>query len=253
MKKSLFVIAASILLIIFFTLYAVNIHVKTQIPEIVLQKAFNESGAQAVSSEIYFWAKLDSKYSGEEKLKELVSQLSQSIGIIRNTDMPSKLQENDLMFKYEVNGVTSENRLVNICGQTNRVWGKNAESFISIRVVEDSVYREAETTRSEICRMLEKYGINPRVNSCITGYYGGKLGKERLNTVSSSVFKVAQARKVEGISETNLISLSGYSSAIQDFLQVKGKKVNINLAIRYNTYEDRTYIWLATPIITTEY
>jgi len=34
---------------------------------------------------------------------------------------------------------------------------------------------------------------------------------------------------------------------------VNGKKVNMNLAIRYNSYEDRTYIWLATPVITVEY
>ncbi|MDI9475442.1 MAG: YwmB family TATA-box binding protein [Bacillota bacterium] len=32
-----------------------------------------------------------------------------------------------------------------------------------------------------------------------------------------------------------------------------GKDVNIQLAMRYSEYEDKTYLWLATPLIITAY
>jgi len=64
---------------------------------------------------------------------------------------------------------------------------------------------------------------------------------------------LSNAKKVEGITEENLISISAYSPRVKSSILVNEKRVNINLAMRYNSYEDKTYIWLATPVITTEY
>jgi hypothetical protein len=59
--------------------------------------------------------------------------------------------------------------------------------------------------------------------------------------------------EVEGIRDGSLISLSAYSPLLKDSIKVRGKRVNINLAARYSAFEDKTYIWLASPVITTEY
>ena len=102
----------------------------------------------------------------------------------------------------------------------------------------------------EICR---KYGLVPEINYCITGYFEGKLDTKDLNDVCGKAFRAAGAEKVEGIKEDNLISLTAYSPDISNYVRVDGSRVNLNIALRYNSYEKRTYIWLATPLIAIEY
>ena len=76
---------------------------------------------------------------------------------------------------------------------------------------------------------------------------------EGLEEISGRILTETGAKRIEGIKDRNYISVSAYSPYIQEFIQVRGKRVNLNLAARYNSYEDKTYIWLATPVITTEY
>ncbi|OZV13462.1 hypothetical protein CIW83_04260 [Tissierella sp. P1] len=51
----------------------------------------------------------------------------------------------------------------------------------------------------------------------------------------------------------SLVSYTAYTPLIESSIFSGEKKVNLNLAIRYNENEDKTYIWIGTPIITTGY
>lgn len=74
-----------------------------------------------------------------------------------------------------------------------------------------------------------------------------------MNRISRLILDGAKAKKVNGMSEKNLISVSAYSPLIDNNIEIEGRKINMNLALRYNAFEDKTYIWLATPVITIEY
>jgi hypothetical protein len=106
---------------------------------------------------------------------------------------------------------------------------------------------------SKVLAVLERSGIDARVNSCISGNFRGKLNDDELNLVCRKIFESVHASKVEGIRDIGLISVSAYTPDIGRSIVVNGNRINLNLAIRYNSYEDKTYIWLATPVITTEY
>lgn len=81
----------------------------------------------------------------------------------------------------------------------------------------------------------------------------GKLNDNELETVCERIFKSAGADKVEGMRDGGLVSVSAFSPVIDEAVRVNGKRINLNVAVRYNSYEGKTYIWLATPVITTEY
>jgi hypothetical protein len=51
----------------------------------------------------------------------------------------------------------------------------------------------------------------------------------------------------------NLVSLTGNSPSLPGGLDYDGKKVNINVALRSNTQEQATYVYVASPVIYTEY
>ena len=246
-----------ILLIVFalsFIIYYVKIQPELHSPEKMLLKAFNESGARPVNAEIYLWGRVDSKkYQNINKLKKLAVQLSKELGISEGSNFSTEAVKNDLIQEVLVNSVMDGNRIINISIQLSKVIDDNGERFISVTVIEDITHINMEKTRNEVIHALKKFNIDAKVNSCITGNFEGKMDKQQMNNICSNVFKEVGAKKVEGIKDGNLISVSAYSPSISGFTKVEENRINLNIALRYNSYEDKTYIWLGTPVITTEY
>lgn len=221
--------------------------------EAVLAKSFNDSGAKMVNSEIYFWGKLDKKYRNPNKIKVLAEEFTNGLGIIRDEAFSQETVENDFVAKTDIHGISKDKLIMDICVQINKTVDSESEQFISVNVTEASPTARLDEIKKIVINVFTKYGISPRVNSCITGSFDGRLNYNELNTICQHIFSGINAKKVEGMRDDNLISVSAYSPYIGDSIKVKGNKVNINLALRYNSYENKTYIWIATPVITTEY
>lgn len=252
-KLTKYSIIFTIGVIILSSLYYSLIHNRISLPENTLEKSFSFSGAKIVSSEIYFWASLKNNGADEHKLEEISDSLQKELNVIKDDKFTVNVTKNEAIIKKEAGGFTGDNKVVNILYQLQKKQDSQNESYISLKVTEDLSSSGLKASREKALQVFKKYGIEPRINSCITGSYDGKLGYNQLNEVCAKVFKQADARKVEGMRDDKLISVSAYSPSINRFIEVNNKKVNLNLAIRYNSYEDKTYIWLATPVITIEY
>ncbi len=254
MKKAIIILVSiSILFTILLTISYFENKQKQELPEATLQKSFNVSGAKIISSEIYFWSKLDNTKKGFENLKPLAYDFTKSLGITSNNFLSDSFDNNDLIQNIEMRGITKSGKIADIKIQLSKNNANSDENFISVSVSEDLSNSGLEEIRRSVMAVFKKNNISPRVNSCMTGSFDGKLDQTRLNDISKRILKEVNAKKIEGIRDGNLISVSAYSPSIRESVEANGNKINLNLAIRYNSIENKTYIWLATPIITTEY
>lgn len=251
MKKARYVFLIPAIFALVFSLYCLKVFTKTESTESTLFKSFNYSGAKAVSSEIYLWGRLDEKRGGT-KPEQVALNFSGGLGLINNGTFSKRIIENDLFQKVEIHGTTRDNILADVTVRYDKP-ENTGERTVSANLSGDMPNAGLEAAREKALKVFKKYSVNPKVNSCITGYFNGKLDNNRLNEVSKYVLKGVEARKVEGMRDDNLISVSAYTPILGDYIRVNGKRVNLNLAIRYSSYEDKTYIWLASPVITTEY
>lgn len=249
MKK--FFLMLSILIIVIALLFIFNTGNRETPAESRLIEVFDSTGAHALSREIYFWARSERGLKSISKMEEMITGLSEELGINepKNGYITNRM-ETDSMVEMQSNGRTAREEMINISG---RILKTEDETHLIVDVtgkVDPENSGQVEKLVAGICR---RYGMSPETNYCITGYFEGKLDTKGLNSICANVFKAAGARKVAGIKDDNLISLTAYSPRISDYITVNGKRVNLNIAIRYNSYEERTYIWLATPLIDVEY
>ncbi len=254
MKKAIVILVSiSLLLILLFTVnYFENSQLR-ELPEATLKKSFDASGAKIISSEIYFWGRLDSTLRNMDKLKLLSSSLFKSLGIYDNNQFSNSIVNNDLTQNIELRGANSSGKTAVVKIQLSKSDTDLNESFISLSVNEDLTNSGLEDVRKRVCKVFTDNNITPKITSCMTGSFEGKLGQNNLNDISKRILKEVRATNIEGIRDGNLISVSAYSPFIRESVNVNKSKINLNLAIRYNSFESKTYIWLATPIITTEY
>ncbi|TYQ14645.1 UNVERIFIED_CONTAM: TATA-box binding protein [Acetivibrio alkalicellulosi] len=243
----------SILLIILFTIGYIRLYYIGEPSLTVLKKAFASSSAQHLSSDIYIWSRPGNGYDNFNHLVTTADAIASNVGLDLSNEYSKTFINNDSIDKLEIYGVTNNGKIFDITALVNKKNENHKEAFMSVNISTHLEDLELVDTIEGVRRSFKENNLNPIVNTCITGYYDGKLDYEDLNNVSKRIFKNSRAGKIDGITDRNLISVSAYSPAINDSININGKKVNMNLAIRYNSHENKTYIWLASPVITTEY
>lgn len=242
-----------IILIILFTIGYARLYYSKGSSSATLKEAFRASGAILANTEFYVWTKAGNEYGSFEELSKMVDNLAKDMNIENNDLYSRRLIMNDLVDKIEIIGTVGKEKMINICAQSNRNKEEANESYVSISLTSGSGEFGLEEMHDDLLKVLDKYKIKSELNICITGYFEGRMDCEDLNRMSKQVLKCAGAKKVNGITDNNLISVSAFTPGIDDSILVNGERVNMNIAIRYNSYEKKTYIWLATPVITVEY
>ena len=273
MKKKLiiYIMSVTIIALFIYSTFIFGFNNDPKNPEGQLQVAFDASGVHFASSEIYAWGIVESNSSTNfNEIKSMVESISDYLGVVgtkitinENSDDGKALSDfqnwsknktsSDRIKEVQVNGTLEDSAIINIKGRTEIKEKISPFSSISVDIVINEPGEEFKLLRDKLEQAFNRYNIEAEINSCITGYFNGKVSNDYLNEAFQRSFIKIGAQKVDAIRDFNLISITAYCPYIKDYIRVKGSKANINLAIRYNSYEDKTYIWLATPIITTEY
>lgn len=102
-----------------------------------LQNAFSSTGAKFVNNEVYVWCKIDKQSEDQKSLLELADKLSDSVGMLKNSDFSKNTVNSDLICKTEIKGVTSDGKTVCITTQLNKNKSGTDKSFISIDLINE--------------------------------------------------------------------------------------------------------------------
>lgn len=252
MKKSYYVYCSMAVSAIIFSLYCLIIFSGTPISSQgeLLSAAFDQSGAKVVRSEIYGWGNLSGPYGGWKELEELALNICRDLGAAGDKRISTQQEP---VQKIEVTGVTSDDVQIAVNVQVSNTSGNPGERIISVGLKKDLSKEGLEEVRRRVADILGGYGIKPKVNSLITGSYEGKLDYAVLNEKLTHALNGIEAGEVDGVREDSLISLSAYTPHLRDYIKVNGRKMNVNFAARYNSFEDKTFIWFASPVIAIEY
>lgn len=128
-----------------------------------------------------------------------------------------------------------------------------SETYIIVDIVDNKGYKEIVDISNQIENLLKVYGNEVETTINLTGTQLGKLSKIEEKQRQESIFSFLKARKIEVLEEELFTSITAYSPLISSSINYGGKSVNIQLAMRYSEYENKTYLWIANPLITTTY
>ncbi|WP_026478239.1 YwmB family TATA-box binding protein [Alkaliphilus transvaalensis] len=127
------------------------------------------------------------------------------------------------------------------------------ESYIIIDMVQNKGYKEIEEIIEQHKEILVEFGEDIETHSTLVGTIGGQIAGNSKTKWLDSIAKAVNAHKVEEVTDDSYISITLFSKDISRAIQYGNSRVNLQLASRYNQYEDKTYLWIATPLITNTY
>ncbi|MGB9779595.1 YwmB family TATA-box binding protein [Caldanaerobacter sp.] len=210
-------------------------------------KAFKATGAKYEYANINGWGKLKKDFVEIKDMEDYLRVVSESLRI-RDYSFRQVCDKDlrQVLFEYR-----DAERDVTVVVQSIKN-DDRSETYLLI----DEYLKNADNLAKEreaIEKAFQKVKTKPIIATSIVGSFKGDLSLEEKRGIVREVFKILKAKKVEGIEDIEVISLSGYIKNLGEYIAVGNEKINLQVALRYSSYEDKTYIWVATPLIGTEY
>jgi len=216
--------------------------------EVFAPSVFKDSIANIEEINISSNVALENQIITIDIIRQICDDISDRLNVLESSDEEYVEEGFSQVIR---NGKIDDGLSINLLIQSSE-YDDFKESSIIINLIGTSDIYYFEEIYDKIDLILSDYG-KPNTTMTITGYYEGLKDTKEISEIINNLFVSIGAKKVEGINNEDLVSLTGYTENIKNHITVGGKKVNINIAGRYNSYEDKTYIYMGTPLIITEY
>jgi len=131
--------------------------------------------------------------------------------------------------------------------------GEHSTYIIAEAILDsDSLDRE-EAVYETLKELLSQFDAAPSLNTTYIAAIPGRLEGWEMEQTGRQILEGFNGRIVEMSRDSEWISLTGYSSRIDGGLHSDNGIFNMNVALRYNSHEGKTYLWLGTPVISVSY
>ena len=128
------------------------------------------------------------------------------------------------------------------------------ESYIIVDILDNKVYKNIVDIYTILEKSLYKYSSNIDISTCISGEFYKKIQFNKYNDILEEILYNMNAEEIDRIENDNMVSVTAYSKFLEDnYLEYLGNQINLNIGIRYSEDEDKTLIYIATPIIKLDY
>lgn len=210
----------------------------------LLYQSLSAVGVTVHQASIQGWAELP---SGTWEPGQLEAVVIRGIAGLGETQPPS-IEVFSTPEQYSVQAIASDaNRHFKITATSRPDIGNFVTVFFRGPAAEASKYRQGAE------KVLHSVGGRARISSCLAGWINGKLNNGDWVDLLIRSFAILRATRIEEMHDAKLVSVTGYSPRLPGGLVIGGDKVNVNMASRYSSSDNRTYITLGTPVIEQEY
>lgn len=237
-------------------LLVVRISLAAPEPVQPLRDAMQGAGFRLVETNLHAWSKLNNEFSTTEQLRPTVEQVMSKLGFTAQQYRITEMKDSQRQV-VRADSSNSENQLV-IMAELIRLpaamlAGDCWQGYLVINLTEKENSRHMEEYNKKAVAILQDFGSGPRINTCLVGYLDGKLVKDEWLGRIQRAFSTVQATLDPVMFDENVVSCTGYTKTIDDYVTSNGRRINLNIAMRYSETENRTYMVIGSPIITKEY
>lgn len=131
--------------------------------------------------------------------------------------------------------------------------GGEPEQYIVMDLEIHTEFQKAHALFQKVKRIYEEIGVDARTGLEIEAEQKGNKIKENDTGLVDHILKAAKAKQVDTVSENGIYTIYGYTKQESSYMELNGKKVNIQIVMVYDEKEDKTYLKIGIPIVNSSY
>lgn len=193
------------------------------------------------------WAKIKNNDSSKTQMENLMEIIKKEFNMVGQ----EQWREDDVSKTLIVSNKINEDT-VTVTISSISPMNAEKETYLTINI-DSQNYENYNYNLEKLGRIFEYNNAEPNISKTMIGYLQGELSLPEQERIVRLIFKEINGIIIEGVSEENFISFSGYTPYFTNSVESLGKKINVNIATRYHNIDDKTYIYMGTPVIHCQY
>lgn len=211
-----------------------------------------ETGAVFLEGDIDMGGTIFDRFIDKEEMKEIAHKIGFKLEL--EEEYYWEDIEDDGFIQLTVQGSDSYNNFVTfILSSYEDVENSHGETSLFINFIKREQFVEFNDIIERAENIFDEYNQPMDITTCIIGAFDEDFNLEEKQKEVFKVTKTIKGKVVEQYVEDDILSFSIFTPYIEKYIYTGSRKMNLNIAIRFNEYEDKTYIWIGTPIITIGY
>lgn len=217
----------------------------------ILVNILNDLGGELQEGETSINGVLIKKFLDKEGLNKLTNELLDKIGILEfdREEIYGDGYSQINLYSYDENN----NPITLIISSYVDEDSKMDETYLYLNLINKEHFLANNDIIVKTENIFKEHNSFMEITSSVIGYINGNAWKDEIEKKAVQALRKYKGDTVETFKDINLLSYTAYTPRIVKNITIGEKKINLNLAIRYNDYEDKTFIWIGTPIITSGY
>lgn len=212
-------------------------------------QVFHTVGSEQKTSMVEYYGTYDNEYLPIEKREALLRDIAQKLGITRGLETDRTFEEK----RQEISLTKKAKHAVTTLRFITNEEGKEIKQYMIASITLDKDMESAQAHKKKLEKILEEYTKDSRSSANVIGTYDGKLDLDERNEVADGILGDMGARIVTEHRDMQLYTIYAYTTYVSDFVMQEDQAVNVNIAMRYNEEEDKTYVYVATPVLGLDY
>lgn len=233
----------------------------------VLKNLLIDLGADHYETDLVFNGSLMKKFIKEKEINEIGERILKKLDIKGYEVDPLVNQDKELGQVYykqiifednysqvSYSGYDDDNNLISIY-LSSYLYDANSkgETYLCINIVKKDDFLNKNGIMDKIESIYKEYDSIMDTTFCLIGTIKGEHSREKLSKNMNNAIREIKGQIISEFEDDMILSYTVFTPNIEKTLTIDEKKINLNLAMRYNEYEDITYLWIGTPIITIGY
>ncbi len=202
------------------------------------------------------WCELDTYIEGygkfgvcyltQEEKERLVENIASALGITSSYGLATVYEE-------EVNTTVLSNESVNGSVTIKAITQEPQAQYVYVNITVYNNIDCAVSYRELVEGMFDAMGIQGNVNMNLVGSIEGTLNSTEKNELADGLLDRLGAKVVTENRDNDIFTIYAYSKGAGSYITIGGNKINMNIAIGYDEEQDRTKVYLASPINSLDY
>ncbi|MGI6066214.1 MAG: YwmB family TATA-box binding protein [Bacillota bacterium] len=251
MKKNIFLVLVGLCLVLLVNSLADSADPVIKPVDQPMLAAFQASQISFSEIKVQGWAEINHNFLSGEALNDLGNKVEAVLG--KHSALTRKVISDEEFNSLEISGRTEsgENVFVTFQSLTN---GRNESgTYLVVNISDVQGPERILSGRQKVLDIFTEFNCTPEINELLVGYVEGQLTNSTCQEKIMNVFYAAGGKQHGGIEENGYISKTGFAPNLPAVLDVNGKQVNLQVAASYNEINNRTYFYIGSPLICSDY
>jgi hypothetical protein len=245
MKRALY--AAIILWVVGSGVYLAGME---RVHSVSISTAFTDSADERqwceLDTYIEGYGKFGVCYLTQEEKERLVENIASALGITSSYGLATVCED-------EVNITVLSKESVDGSVTIKAITQEPQAQYVYVNITVYNNIDCAVSYRELVEGMFDAMGIQGNVNMNLVGSIEGTLNSTEKNELADGLLDRLGAKVVTENRDNDIFTIYAYSKGAGSYITIGGNKINMNIAIGYDEEQDRTKVYLASPINSLDY